>query len=79
MNLLLSQGVLNSGQDNSLVTELQHASTMISAGKINAAIGNLESFITEVNDLSSSGVLSAAQAQSLVSEATALIAQLQAM
>ncbi len=77
VNLLLSQGTLNSGQDNSLVSELQHAITMINAGKINGAIGNLESFITEVNDLSSSGVLSPAEAGALVSSAMSVIQQLQ--
>lgn len=79
VNLLLSQGALNSGQDNSLISELQHAINMINAGKINGAIGNLESFITEVNDLSSSGVLSPAQAGALVSGAMSVIQQLQSM
>lgn len=79
VNALYSQGVLNSGQDNSLVTELQHAIAMMNAGKINGAIGNLQSFITEVNDLSSSGVLSPAQAQALISDANNIIEQLQSI
>jgi len=76
VNALFSQGVLNGGQDNSLVTQLQHAITMMNAGKNAGAIGNLESFISEVNDLLNSGVLSSSQAASLVSAAESVIARL---
>jgi uncharacterized repeat protein (TIGR03803 family) len=76
VNALFSQGVLNGGQDNSLVTQLQHAITMMNAGKNAGAIGNLNSFISEVNDLLSSGVLSASQAASLISAAESVIAAL---
>jgi len=76
VNALFSQGVLNGGQDNSLVTQLQHAITMMNAGKNAGAIGNLDSFISEVNDLLSSGVLSSSQAASLVIAAQAVIAPL---
>jgi hypothetical protein len=76
VNALFSQGVLNSGQDNSLVTQLQHAITMMNAGKNAGAIGNLESFISEVNDLLSSGVLSRSQAAPLVNAAESVIARL---
>jgi hypothetical protein len=76
VNALFSQGVLNGGQDNSLVTQLQHAITMMNAGKNAGAIGNLESFIREVNDLLSSGVLSRSQAAPLVNAAESVIARL---
>lgn len=76
VNVLFAQGVINGGQQNSLVVQLQHAVMMMSAGKNNGAIGNLESFISEVNDLSSSGVLSAAQASSLIGSAQSVIAAL---
>jgi uncharacterized repeat protein (TIGR03803 family) len=76
VNALSSQGVLNGGQDNSLVTQLQHAITMMNAGKNAGATGNLDSFISEVNDLLSSGVLSPSQAASLVSAAESVIARL---
>jgi hypothetical protein len=49
---------------------------MMNAGKNNGAIGILESFISEVNDLLSSGVLSAPQAASLISAAESVIARL---
>ena len=74
VNTLLSQGVLNGGQDNSLVSQLRHAITMMNAGKNAGAIGNLQSFISEVNDLLSSGVLPPSQAASLISAAQAVIA-----
>jgi uncharacterized repeat protein (TIGR03803 family) len=76
VNALFTQGVLNGGQHNSLVTQLQHAINMMNAGKNAGAIGNLESFIGEVNDLLSSGVLSPSQAASLVSAAQSVIAAL---
>ena len=76
VNALFSQGVVNGGQDNSLVTQLQHAINMLNEGKNAGAIGNLDSFISEVNDLLSSGVLSPSQAASLVSAADSVIAAL---
>jgi DNA-binding beta-propeller fold protein YncE len=76
VNALLSQGVLNGGQDNSLVVKLQHAIDLMSAVKNAAAIGNLNAFISEVNDLLSSGVLSASQAASLISAAKSVIVAL---
>jgi len=73
VNSLFSQGIINGGQDNSLVGQLQHAITMMNAGKNNGAIGNLDSFISEVNDLLSSVVLSPAQAASLVNAAQSIV------
>ena len=67
---------MNGGQDNSLVKELQQAIKLMNAGKNAGAIGVLDSFISEVNDLLSSGVLSPSQAASLVSTAESVIAQL---
>lgn len=79
VNSMHTLGVLNAGQDNSLVTELDNAIRMIAAGKINGAIGNLESFITEVNDLYNSGTLNKDQASSLTNTATSVINELQAI
>lgn len=76
VNTLFSAGVLNGGQDNSLVTQLQHAINMMNTGKNAAAIGNLQSFISEVNDLRSSGVLSPSLAAPLVNTAQTVIARL---
>jgi uncharacterized repeat protein (TIGR03803 family) len=74
---LSSQGTINKGQDKSLVKQLQHAIGMIDAGKTNGAIGNLESFISEVQDLQSAGVLTPSQAGALISGAKSVIKQLQ--
>ena len=76
VNALYSQGLLNSGQDNSLVKELQKAFDMMNSGKINGAIGNLESFISEVQDLESSGALTSDQATVLIHAADIVIAEL---
>ena len=76
VNVLSLQGVLNGGQDNSLVKQLQQAINQINAGKYDAAIGILNSFISEVNDLVSSGVLTQSQAAPLTSAAESLIATL---
>lgn len=76
VNALYSQGALNSGQKNSLVNELQKAINMMDAGKINGAIGNLQSFISEVQDLESSGVLSSDQATVLINAANYAIGEL---
>lgn len=77
VNALFAQGVLNGGQHNSLVTQLQHALDLMNAGKNNGAIGNLNSFISEVNDLLNSGILTSSQATSLISAAQSVIARLQ--
>ena len=76
VNALYSQGVLNGGQDNSLVKTLQQAINLMNAGKKAGAIQNVNLFISEVRDLLSSGVLSSAQAAPLISAAQQVIAQL---
>lgn len=76
VNTLNSQGVLNSGQQNSLVKQLQKALEMMNAGKINGAIGILQSFIREVQDLESSGVLATDQATVLINAGNFVIAEL---
>lgn len=76
---LASRGVLNKGQENSLVTQLQHAITMLDAQKINGAIGNLESFISNVNQLLNSRALTSDQGAPLINAATSVVEQLQAM
>jgi 6-phosphogluconolactonase (cycloisomerase 2 family) len=76
VNVLLSQGVINGGQDTSLVAQLQNAINLMNAGNNTAAIGLLGSFINEVNALLSAGVLSPSQAASLISAAESVIAVL---
>jgi len=76
VNALFAQGVLNKGQDNSLVKKLQHAINLIIAGDNAGAIQKLNTFISEVNDLLSAGVLSQSQAASLINAANNVIARL---
>jgi uncharacterized repeat protein (TIGR03803 family) len=79
VNAMYTEGVLNKGQDGSLVKELNDAISGINAGKANKAIGNLESFVTEVNDLYNSGILNESEWMELVNDANTVITQLQAM
>jgi hypothetical protein len=76
VNVLSSQGVLNGGQDNSLVVKLQHAIDKMNGGNTAAAMDNLNSFIGEVNDLLGGGVLTSSQATPLISAAESVIARL---
>jgi uncharacterized repeat protein (TIGR03803 family) len=76
VNGLLTQGTINKGQDNSLVKKLQNAVSLIIAGKIEGAIGNLEGFINEVNALENSRRLTGEQGSALTSAAQSVIAQL---
>jgi len=78
VNTLYSEGVINGGQDNSLVKQLQHAISLACGGNINGAIGNLESFISEVEDLEGSGTLTLSEATALIDAANSAIASLQA-
>ena len=73
---LYSREVLNGGQDNSLVKELQQAIKLMNAGKNAGAIQNLDLFISEVDDLVNSGVLSSSQATPLINAAESIIARL---
>lgn len=69
VNALFAQEVVNGGQDNSLLLQVQHTINMMNAGKNAGAIGILNSFISEVNNLLSSGVLTPSQAGALTSTA----------
>lgn len=76
VNALNTQGLLSSGQDNSLLKELNQAIDMMNKGKINGAIQNLQYFISEVQDLYSSGVLNAAEANTMITAANNVITAL---
>jgi uncharacterized repeat protein (TIGR03803 family) len=75
-NALFAQGVLNKGQDNSLVKKLQHAINLMNAADNADAIDNLNAFINEVNGLLSAGIVSSSQAASLINAAQNVIARL---
>jgi streptogramin lyase len=73
---IVSQGALSQGDGNSLDSKLQAAINQISNGNLNAARGQLNSFIDEVNAMLNSGKLSSSQAQSLINAANAVLVQI---
>lgn len=63
---------LGSGNQQSLLTSLRSAQAAIDRGNVNAARGQLGSFINKVQALKRSGRLSAAAADPLIAEAMLL-------
>lgn len=70
---LVTSGILNSEQGNSLTVKLDNAITDINAGKTKNAVNKLNAFINEVNADIQSGKLKQAQGQPLVDEANVII------
>src|SRR5262249_34466441 len=73
---LASQHVLSGGQTNALTAKLNHAIDKLNAGKTTVAVNELRAFISQVNDLAQTGVLSAAEGQALTSTAQRILASL---
>jgi len=63
---------IDAGIKNSLTTKITQAMTLYSAGKKAQAVSVLKSFINQVNDLRSEGVLTADQARRLVAAANTI-------
>jgi len=63
---LHTSGVLNGGQANSLIVKLNHAIGKLNAGQTTTACNELTAFVNEVNDYVATGVLTAAEANSLL-------------
>jgi hypothetical protein len=74
---LKSGGVLNNGQANSLTVKLTGALAKLAQGQTAAALDRLTSFTAQVADLVATGVIPAADGQSLVDLAQLVIAALQ--
>jgi hypothetical protein len=66
---LVNQGVLNQGQGNALLVKLQAAIESLNKGTTNAACGQLQAFISQV-ETSIGGPLTPAQGQQLIDAAT---------
>ena len=66
---LENDGMLNQGQANSLLAQLDQVSRLLDRGGIQAALNTIDDFISHVEDLESEGVLSQAEADALVAEA----------
>jgi hypothetical protein len=73
---LVTAGALNQGQGNSLLAKLNAVTAKINQGNTTAAINLLQAFINHCQSLVDSGVLTAAEGESLIDAATALINQL---
>ncbi|PWT94311.1 MAG: hypothetical protein C5B55_02930 [Blastocatellia bacterium] len=70
---LVSAGVLNQGQGNSLIVKLEAAQASIASGNSNAACNQVGAFINEVDALIKSGRLTSAQGLQLIGEAETIL------
>jgi len=73
---LVTSGVLNQGQGNSLIAKLDAATKNLNKGNTNAAINELRAFINEVQGNIRAGKLTPAQGQALIDAANAIINQI---
>ncbi len=73
INNLVSGGTLSGSEGNALTTKLDNATTSFKTGKTNAGVGQMNAFINQVNAFLNSRKLTAAQAQSLIDAANAII------
>jgi hypothetical protein len=74
---LSAQGMLNHGQANSLAKKLEHAQAALDKGKIKVAYELIGAFIGKVRSLVGTGVLTAAEGDSLLSATDLLLKSLQ--
>ena len=73
---LVTQGVLNAGQGNSLTSKLSAAIDQANRGNGTAARNQLQAFINEVNALIGSERLSTSQGQDLIAAADHAISRI---
>lgn len=66
---MLTAGVLNDGQANSLLSKLEDAVQLLEDGKVTPAVHKLEDFISEVSNFIDNGTLTSAQGQPLIDAA----------
>jgi Leucine Rich Repeat (LRR) protein/FIMAH domain-containing protein len=70
----LVPATLNEGQANALKTKIANAMEKAAKGQFNAAINQMQSFLTQLNDMIAGGTLTPAQAAPFVEQAQTLIA-----
>ena len=70
---LITAGVLNQGQANSLIVKCEAAFRALDRGNTTAAINQLNAFINEVAAFINAGILSPAEGQALIDAAQAII------
>jgi hypothetical protein len=75
ISTLINTGALSSGNGNSLISKLSSAAASFATGNPNSGVNSLTAFINQVNTFATSvpPLLTATQAQSLVSAANAII------
>ena len=73
LETLVADGVLNSGQGNSLAGKLEQAEGRAEKGQYKVSINVANAFINHVNDLMAAGVVAPAEGQPLIEMATVLI------
>jgi hypothetical protein len=66
--------VLNEGQANALKSKIENAIAKAANGQYNAAINQMQAFITQLNDMVANGTLTAEQAAPFLDQAQWLIA-----
>ncbi len=78
VDTLHDDGLLNSGNTNSLMTKLDGAAAKLDSDQYSAAMNKIQSFINQVNDWMSSGKISSSIGQTLISSANDVLASIQA-
>lgn len=74
VNALRAGGTLNGGQANSFLVKLTHAIGKLTASQTGPACGELQAFVNEVNDYVAQGILTKAQAATLLDGPLGVIA-----
>ena len=70
---LVTSGILNGGQGNSLLSKLEGATAKFDQAKTNAGINQMEAFINQVEAFVQSGKLTPEEGQTLINAAEAVI------
>jgi hypothetical protein len=66
VEILVSEGILNSGQGNSLIVKLAGAIEKLDTGQTDAALGMLGACINEITDFIANGLLTPAEGEPLI-------------
>ena len=74
VNSLQAGGTLNGGQANSFLVKLNHAIGKLNAGQPSTACNQLQAFVNEVTDYVAQGILTPAQAATLLSGPLGVVA-----
>jgi pullulanase-type alpha-1,6-glucosidase len=73
VNALVTAGTLNGGQGNALLAKLRAAEKQLQLGRTQTAANQVTAFIHQVEDFVSTGVLTTDQADSLLTDAAAIL------